>query len=249
MVSLALQEAFMQDPLITIRVVIFASWWKRTYQFGVYCFGLTPSHQVFMRIMAPISAILQCMADWLILVSSELVTSVSRCGIRSLPFMARSSPDGSTISCDYSRIFCQPPLLQRPSGIVSWATFRPLVFSFLTGCSEWGCSSLASRINGISWTTSFRSPGSLSIESFSSLVDFSGPAAWGTFLLFSSQGSPLLIRRFGCGLQALIGERHTWGLSSPHQKILSITLRELLAVQFGLRALKLLLVDLSVTLF
>ena len=31
---------------------------KRTYQFGVLCFGLTPSHQVFMRIMIPISAIL-----------------------------------------------------------------------------------------------------------------------------------------------------------------------------------------------
>ena len=29
MVSLALQEAYMQDPLITIRVVIFASWWKK----------------------------------------------------------------------------------------------------------------------------------------------------------------------------------------------------------------------------
>ena len=28
MVSLALQEAYMQDPLITIRVVIFASWFK-----------------------------------------------------------------------------------------------------------------------------------------------------------------------------------------------------------------------------
>ena len=28
MVSLALQEAYMQDPHITIRVVIFASWWK-----------------------------------------------------------------------------------------------------------------------------------------------------------------------------------------------------------------------------
>ena len=174
MVSLALQEAYMQDPLITIRVVIFASWWKRTYQFGVYCFGLTPSRQVFMRIMAPISAILQSMDDWLILVSSELVTSVSRRGIRSLPFMARPPPDGSTISCDYSRIFCQPHLLQRPSGIVSWATYRSLVFSSLTGCSEWGCSSLASRINGIFWTTSFRSPGSLSIESFF----FSGGLEW-----------------------------------------------------------------------
>ena len=209
MVYLALQEAYMQDPLITIRVVIFASWWKRTYQFGVYCVGLSPSHQVFMWIMAPISAILQSLDDWLILVSSELVTSVSRRGIRSLPFMARPPPDESTISCDYSRIFCQPHLLQRPSGIVSWATYRSLVFSSLTGCSEVGCSSLASRINGISWTTSFRSPGSLSIESFSSLVDLSGPAAWRSILLFSSPRSQLLIRRFGCGLQALIGEHHT----------------------------------------
>ena len=80
--------------------------------------------------------------------------------------MARPPPDGSTISCVYSRIFCQPHLLQLPSGIVSWATYRSLVFSSLTGCSEGGCSSLASRINGISWTTSFRSPGSLSVESF-----------------------------------------------------------------------------------
>ena len=63
MVCLALQEAYMQDPLITIRVVIFASWWKRTYQFGVYYVGLTTSHQVFMWIMAPISAILQSLDD------------------------------------------------------------------------------------------------------------------------------------------------------------------------------------------
>ena len=63
MVSLALQEAYMQDPLITIRVVIFASWFIRTYQFRIYCFGLTPSHQVLIRILAPISAILQSMTD------------------------------------------------------------------------------------------------------------------------------------------------------------------------------------------
>ena len=86
--------------------------------------------------------------------------------IRSLPCMARPPPDESAISSDYSRSFCQPHLLQRPSGIVSWATYRPFIFSYLTGCSEWGCSSLASWINGISWTTSFRSPGSLSVESF-----------------------------------------------------------------------------------
>ena len=65
-----------------------------------------------------------------------------------MPFMARPPPDGSTISCFYSRIFCQPHLLQCPSGIVSWATYCSLVFSSLTGCSEGGCSGLASRING-----------------------------------------------------------------------------------------------------
>ena len=43
--------------------------------------------------------------------------------IWSLPFMARPPPDESAISCDYSRSFCQPHLLQRPSGIVSWATY------------------------------------------------------------------------------------------------------------------------------
>ena len=56
--------------------------------------------------------------------------------IQSLPFMARPPPDKSAISCDYSRSFCQPHLLQRPSGIVSWATYRPLVFSYLAGCSK-----------------------------------------------------------------------------------------------------------------
>ena len=29
MVSLALQDAYLQVPLITIRVVIFASWWEK----------------------------------------------------------------------------------------------------------------------------------------------------------------------------------------------------------------------------
>ena len=37
--------------------------------------------------------------------------------IRSLPCMARPPPDESAISCDYSRSFCQPHLLQRPSGV------------------------------------------------------------------------------------------------------------------------------------
>ena len=51
------------------------------------------------------------------------------------------------------------------------------------------------------------------------------------------------------GWGALVGEHHASGLWSPHQKTLSINLRELLAVQYGLQALEHLLVGLSVALF
>ena len=51
------------------------------------------------------------------------------------------------------------------------------------------------------------------------------------------------------GWGALVGEHHASGLWSPHQKTLSINLRELLAVQYGLKAFEHLLVRLSVALF
>ena len=51
------------------------------------------------------------------------------------------------------------------------------------------------------------------------------------------------------GWGALVGEHHASGLWSPHQNTLSINLRELLAVQYGLKALEHLLVGLSVALF
>ena len=51
------------------------------------------------------------------------------------------------------------------------------------------------------------------------------------------------------GWVALVGEHHASGLWSPHQKSLSINMRELLAVQYGLQALEHLLVGLSVALF
>ena len=51
------------------------------------------------------------------------------------------------------------------------------------------------------------------------------------------------------GWGALIGEHRASGLWSLHQKTLSIILRELLAVQYSLKALEHLLVDLSVALF
>ena len=51
------------------------------------------------------------------------------------------------------------------------------------------------------------------------------------------------------GWGALVGEHHASGLWSPLQTALSINLRELLAVQYGLRALEHLLVGRSVALF
>ena len=51
------------------------------------------------------------------------------------------------------------------------------------------------------------------------------------------------------GWGALVGEHHASGLWSPHQKTLSINMRELLTVQYGLQALEHLLVGLSVALF
>ena len=51
------------------------------------------------------------------------------------------------------------------------------------------------------------------------------------------------------GWGAQVDEHHASGLWSPHQKTLSINLRELLAVQYGLQALEHLLVGLSVALF
>ena len=51
------------------------------------------------------------------------------------------------------------------------------------------------------------------------------------------------------GWGALVGENHASGLWSPHQKTLSINMRELLAVQYGLKAFEHLLVGLPVALF
>ena len=51
------------------------------------------------------------------------------------------------------------------------------------------------------------------------------------------------------GWGSLVGEHHASGLWSPLQKTLSINMRELLAVQYGLKAFEHLLVGLSVALF
>ena len=49
--------------------------------------------------------------------------------------------------------------------------------------------------------------------------------------------------------RALVGEHHASGLWSPHEKTPSINMRELLAVQYGLKAFEHLLVGMSVALF
>ena len=61
-------EAYMEDPLITIRVVIFASWRKNLLVQSLLLRANTLA-LVFMLIMAPISVILQGLDDWLILLS------------------------------------------------------------------------------------------------------------------------------------------------------------------------------------
>ena len=94
MVSLDLQDAYLQVPIHhdsrrSLRFVVGG----RTYQFRVLCFGLTTSHRVFMRIMAPISAILHKYvtidSSWPIQNSSLVYLGME---IRSLPFMARPPP-------------------------------------------------------------------------------------------------------------------------------------------------------------
>ena len=61
-------EAFLQDPLITIRVIIFASWRKNLLVQRLLLRSNTLA-LAFMWIMAPISAILQGLDVWLILLS------------------------------------------------------------------------------------------------------------------------------------------------------------------------------------
>ena len=110
------------------------------------------------------------------------------------------------------------------------------------------CSSFASKTSGISWTTSFRSLGSLSVERI-----FSGGLEWRSGrrerVSLPAPGVSFFSDASDVGWGALVGEHHASGLWSPLQTALSINLRELLAVQYGLRALEHLLVGLSVALF
>ena len=138
MVSLALQDAYLQVPIHhdSRRYLRFVVQKKDVPVRG----PLLRSHNLAPRLHEDYGShfhhppqVWTIDSSWPLQNSSLVYLGVE---IRSLPFMARPPPDESAISCDYSRIFCQPHLLQRPSGIVSWATYSPLLFSYLMGCSE-----------------------------------------------------------------------------------------------------------------
>ena len=138
MVSLALQDAYLQVPIHhdSRRYLRFVVQKKDVPVRG----PLLRSHNLARRLHEDYGShfrhpphVWTIDSSWPLQNSSLVYLGVE---IRSLPFMARPPPDESAISCDYSRSFCQPHLLQRPSGIVSWATYRPLLFSYLTGCSD-----------------------------------------------------------------------------------------------------------------
>ena len=79
MVSVDLKDAYLQVPvhLLSRRFLRFG-WEGRALQFSVLCFGLSTAHQVFTRIMAPVSTelhrrgirLLQYLDDWLLLAPS-----------------------------------------------------------------------------------------------------------------------------------------------------------------------------------
>ena len=127
------------------------------------------------------------MDDWLILASSELVTSISRRGDSVFAFF------GSTSSRRVSNLL----LLLEDFSVNPISSSVPLA-SFPGPQGPLGFP--GRPVSGLLVP---------SLSRVSSLVDSSGPAAWRSILLSSSPRSQLLIRRFGCGLQALIGEHHT----------------------------------------
>ena len=153
----------MQDPLITIRVVIFASWRKERTSLestASVSHPRTRSSYGLWLPFPPSSKVWTIDSSWS-LQNSSLVYLDGDFGLcllwLDLPptvqnllrlledFLSTTSPPASLWHCILGHV-----------SLIS--------FSSLTGCSDGGCSGLASRINGISWTTSFRSPGSLSIE-------------------------------------------------------------------------------------
>ena len=138
------------------------------------------------------------------------------------------------ISCNYSRIFCHPLLVQLPFGVVSWATDHSLVLVPCRNVPEKVTPALSPGFIGSSGRL-VKSPDFTLYRGFLFSIESVAQLFEGLPSLLQSR-SQLLVRRFGCGFQNFVGEYHAWGSSSFHQKNLSITLGYLLTVQFGRRA-------------
>ena len=288
MVSLDLQDAYLQVPVHHdsrryLRFVVEG----RTYQFRVLCFGLTTAPQVFMRIMALVSAILhkygvrmlRYLDDWLILASSELACLQSRdrlltvctelgiqvnltksslvptqslvylgMEIRSLPFIARPTPVRVSNLPRLIEEFLSTPsppaslwrrLLGHLSSLTLLLSGGMLRMRLLQLCLKDQWDFLDDQFQ-VSWSPLCRED-LLWWAQVAQLREGASLSLPAPDVIFSDASD--------VGWEALVGEHHASGLWSPHQKTLSINLRELLAVQYGLRALEHLLVGLSVALF
>ena len=251
----------------------------KSYQFRVVCFGLTTAPQVFTRIMAPVSAILhrygvrmlRYLDDWLILASTEIACIQSRdrllsictelgiqvnltksslvptqslvylgMEIQSLPFIARPTPVRVNNLIRLIEEFLSTPsspallwrrLLGHLSSLILLVSGGMIRMRLLQLCLK----------DQVSWSPLCREDllwGSRVVQ-LREGVSLSIPAP---DISFFSDASDV-------GWGALVGEHHASGLWSPHQRALSINMRELLAVQLGLQAFEHLLVGMSVALF
>ena len=202
MAYLALQGAYMQDPLITIRVVIFASWGKeRTSPESTASVShpRTRSSCGFWLPFPPSSKVWTIDSSWS-LQNSSLVYLGGEFGLCLLwPDLLQTGQQSpaSTQGFSVNHISSSVPLalilghLSFLSFLVPDGMFRRRL---LQPCLQDQWDLLDDQFQ-VSWFPPYR-------EFF-----FSSGLEWPS--CFSSPRSQLLIRRFGCGLQALIGEHHT----------------------------------------
>ena len=274
MISLDLQDAYLQVPVHHdsrryLRFVVAG----KSYQFRVLCFGLTTAPQVFARIMAPVSAILhrygvrmlRYLDDWLILASTELTCLQSRdrllsiCTELGIQVNLTKSSLVPTQSLVYLGMEIRSlPFIARPTPVRVNNLLR-LIEEFLSTPSP--PAFLWRRLLGhLSSLTLLVSDGMLRMRLLQlclkdqwDFLDDQFQVSWSPLcqedLLWWARVASFFSDASDVGWGALVDEHHASGLWSPHQKTFSINLRELLAVQYGLKALEHLLVGLSVALF